>query len=108
VRKGISTWPALPGFCCRHCGDAARQNPDDLREWGCARCNGATHSVALSFDITDPAAAGLDLAPGVKLQLADLAAMLADAQVPRLLDETRDAAAITAKGTAAKPQPRKG
>ena len=100
MRTAISTWPALPGFCCRQCGDATRQNPDDPREWGCARCNGATHSVALCFDITDPAAAGLDLAPGIKLQLADLAAMLADAQVPRLLDQTRDAADITSKGKA--------
>jgi hypothetical protein len=47
----IIDWPVIPGFACRTCGDMARQNPDDAGEWGSARCNGVSHSVALNFEV---------------------------------------------------------
>ena len=45
----ISQWPTIDGFACSYCGDQARQNPGDNREWGCARCDGSSHSLALNF-----------------------------------------------------------
>lgn len=45
----IETWPIIEGFSCGACGGPARQNPADNHEWGCAFCNGSTHSVALNF-----------------------------------------------------------
>jgi ribosomal protein L37AE/L43A len=45
----IAKWPSAGAFHCNTCGDNARVNPLDSREWGCARCNGSSHSVALNF-----------------------------------------------------------
>jgi len=72
----ITEWPAIPGFACRSCGDAARRNPYDLGEWGCARCNGASHSAAINFEVTDPGLAGVSLTEWEKALLDTLAARL--------------------------------
>jgi hypothetical protein len=45
----IAQWPAIPNYYCRHCGDEARRNPDDVREWGCAHCAGSSFSVYFNF-----------------------------------------------------------
>jgi len=45
----IQDWPIIPGYVCANCGSPARQDPADCRHWGCAQCNGASHSVALNF-----------------------------------------------------------
>ena len=62
MTHSITSWKTLPGFECRKCGDVARQNPTDSYEWGCARCNGASHSVALNFEVAATNAVSLCLA----------------------------------------------
>ena len=44
----ISEWEPIK-FVCRVCGDTARMNPDDHREWGCVTCNGSSHTLFLNF-----------------------------------------------------------
>lgn len=54
----IAEWLEIPGYACNQCGAVARRNPKDNHEWGCARCNGSSHSVALNFSpVAEPAAA---------------------------------------------------
>jgi hypothetical protein len=54
--RDFALWPIVAGYRCRQCGDDARSNPADNREWACARCNGASHTLALNFAAPDSAA----------------------------------------------------
>ena len=45
----IKDWPIVPGYSCRACGQSARANPRDSREWGCAQCDGSSHALTLNF-----------------------------------------------------------
>jgi hypothetical protein len=49
ARPPIADWPLVDGYSCRACGQPARANPRDGREWGCAGCNGSSHSLILNF-----------------------------------------------------------
>ena len=45
----VNQWPIITGYICRKCGDNARRDPDDDRNWGCATCEESSHSVWLNF-----------------------------------------------------------
>ncbi len=48
-KPSISQWPLAGKFHCRQCSDPARVNPLNPKEWGCAKCNGSSCTIALNF-----------------------------------------------------------
>jgi hypothetical protein len=53
----LSDWPLVSDddydYRCRTCGEPARRNPVDVREWGCVKCGYRTHSVSIWFSETE-------------------------------------------------------